>query len=53
MNLLSGEVKVNGSIAYVEPEPIIFSNSIQENILFGKEYDRGLYNLCIESACLT
>jgi len=32
----SGTIKVAGSISYVEQEPIIFSMTIRENILFGK-----------------
>ena len=36
---------INGSIAYVGQQPWIFSDSLRENILFGKEYDQSLYKL--------
>lgn len=32
----SGELKVQGSIAYVEQEPYIVSGTVRHNILFGK-----------------
>ena len=33
--LASGKVIQNGSVAYVEQEPFIISDTIRENILFG------------------
>jgi len=38
-----GELSFSGSISYVEQEPIIFSGSIRENVLFGKEFDESYY----------
>jgi len=38
-----GHLIYNGSLAYVEQEPIVFSLSIRDNILFGKEYDEEFY----------
>ena len=35
----TGSLDINGSIAYIEQEPVIFSGSIRSNILFGKEYE--------------
>ena len=35
----SGEVQKYGLVAYVEQEPVIFSSSIKENILFGAEFN--------------
>jgi len=43
----SGKLETTGKIAYVEQEPIIFSGTVQENILFGKEYDDALYQKVI------
>jgi ATP-binding cassette subfamily C (CFTR/MRP) protein 4 len=43
LNLVSGTAKLSGKVSYVEPEPIIFSDSIQNNILFGKEFDKSKY----------
>jgi ABC-type multidrug transport system fused ATPase/permease subunit len=34
-----GDVDINGSIFYVSQEPWIYSATIKDNILFGKEYD--------------
>lgn len=38
-----GILSTNGKIAYVEQEPIIFSGTLRENIVFGKEYKDNLY----------
>jgi len=37
--VMNGNLKVQGSIAYVEQEPFIISASVRKNILFGKEYN--------------
>lgn len=34
----SGSLEVRGEIAYVEQEPIIFSDTIRSNILFGRPF---------------
>ncbi len=34
----SGFISSNGSLAYVEQGPIIYSGTFKENILFGSEY---------------
>lgn len=39
----SGKIAVNGSVNYVEQEPIIFSATIKENILFGSEFNEAKY----------
>ena len=48
----SGEVQKYGSVAYVEQEPVIFSASIKENILFGAEMDTGRYADALKRSCL-
>ena len=48
----SGEVQKYGSIAYVEQEPVIFSSSIKDNILFGAEMDTGRYADALKNSCL-
>lgn len=35
----NGDVSVVGSISYVDSEPIILSDSIRNNITFGKQFD--------------
>lgn len=39
MHKIDGNVSVVGAISYVEPDPIILSDSIKNNIIFGKEFD--------------
>ncbi|CAD8093269.1 unnamed protein product [Paramecium sonneborni] len=39
-------------LAYVEQDPFIYTGSIRENILFGKEYDYTLYLKVLEVSCL-
>ena len=36
----SGSLKLNGSVFYVPQEPWIFTASVRQNILFGKEYNK-------------
>jgi len=48
----SGSLKYNGRIAYVEQDPIIFSGTIRQNILFGKDYHESLYKKIITTCCL-
>ena len=51
-NKCSGELKIHGTVAYVEQEPFIISASIKENILFGKRFDQELLNKSLEASCL-
>ena len=52
MPYCSGTVLKNGSIAYVEQEPIIFTTTIKENILFGNILDSNKYEKVLECCCL-
>ncbi len=36
---INGKIDTNGNIFYVSQEPWIFSSTIKQNILFGKDYD--------------
>lgn len=49
-NLVNGTRKVNGSIAYVEQEPFIFSGTVKKNILFGKPYDKERFEKAVRAA---
>jgi ATP-binding cassette subfamily C (CFTR/MRP) protein 4 len=49
----SGEFAINGSVSYVEQEPVIFSETVRSNILFGKAFDPQLYGRAVEQSCLT
>lgn len=37
-------------MAYVEQEPFIFSGSVKENILFGKEFDQTQFEMCVTAS---
>ncbi|CAF0805769.1 unnamed protein product [Adineta ricciae] len=47
-----GKVRLNGSFCYVPQESWIFSSTIKNNILFGKEYDNQLFRRVIHAAAL-
>ncbi|KAL4579999.1 hypothetical protein LXL04_016171 [Taraxacum kok-saghyz] len=49
---LAGHVRLSGTRAYVGQSPWIQSGKIEENILFGKEMDRGRYDRVLEACAL-
>jgi len=49
----SGQLLFKGTISYVEQEPVIFSGSIQDNILFGNEFDSMFYAQVLRACNLT
>ncbi|XP_047329889.1 ABC transporter C family member 8 [Impatiens glandulifera] len=50
---ICGEVKLFGSIAYVSQASWIQSGTIRDNILYGKEMEKGKYENVIRSCALT
>jgi ABC-type transport system involved in cytochrome bd biosynthesis fused ATPase/permease subunit len=40
----SGSLRVKGSIAFVEQEPTIFSDTLRQNVIFGKSFDSRKYD---------
>lgn len=48
----SGEIKPSGSIAYVPQPPWVFSGTVQENITFGKAFNRERFQRVIEACSL-
>lgn len=52
MKSVSGDIKVDGSIFYVQQEPWIFSASLRQNILFGKPFLKEKFNKIIKACCL-
>ena len=48
----SGKLEVEGKIAYVEQEPVVFSDTIKKNILFGRAYDEAQYERAVSLSCL-
>ncbi len=41
--IISGSLQTKGTIAYVEQDPVIFAESIRDNITFGRTFDEKLY----------
>ncbi|KAL4456646.1 hypothetical protein ABPG74_000753 [Tetrahymena malaccensis] len=50
--IYKGYFNFSGKLAYVEQEPYIFSNTVKDNILFGRQYDGELYQNVIKASCL-
>lgn len=52
MGKLRGRVGVSGKLAYVPQQPWILNASIKDNILFGRPYNKQLYNKILYSCAL-
>lgn len=52
LKILSGDMVVNGSIAYVSQESWVFGGTVRQNILFGKDYIEAAYNEVIKACDL-
>ncbi|CEF61191.1 ATP-binding cassette sub-family C member 8 [Strongyloides ratti] len=52
MTKISGEVEINGSVAYFSQQPWIQNLSLKDNILFGEEYKSQFYDKVIECCAL-
>ena len=52
MNKVNGQVNINGSISYVAQQAWIQNETVRNNIIFGKNFDRDLYDHVIESCAL-
>lgn len=50
--LNNGKISVNGSMAYVPQQAWILNASVQDNILFGKDFDESFYKKTISSCSL-
>ncbi|GJQ86167.1 hypothetical protein Trydic_g13444 [Trypoxylus dichotomus] len=48
----SGQIKVGGSISYASQEAWLFGSTVRGNILFGKEFDRNVYNKVVQACAL-
>lgn len=44
---IRGEVKRNGTIAYISQEPFLLNDTIKNNIVFGQKWDRAKYDLSL------
>lgn len=52
MTKVQGRVCVSGKIAYVPQTAWIMNTTLQENILFGQDFDKHLYERVIEACAL-
>ena len=52
MNMVKGELQKRGKVAYVAQNPFICRDTIQNNILFGKPFDKELYNRVVKACKL-
>lgn len=50
--IVSGDMTLYGRVSYASQEPWIFSGTVQENILFGAEYNERLLNEVIQVCAL-
>lgn len=48
----SGHFAKEGIISYVEQEPVLFSATVKENILFSREFDQERYSNALRDSCL-
>jgi ATP-binding cassette subfamily C (CFTR/MRP) protein 4 len=52
IDLVEGSVEVCGTVAYAAQEPWIFTGSVKQNILFGREMDEEKYSRVIKMCAL-
>ncbi|KAJ2028467.1 Multidrug resistance-associated protein 5 [Coemansia sp. S610] len=52
LELVSGTIRTNGSMAYVGQKPWLMNGTIRDNILFGRQYYEELYASTLHSCCL-
>jgi len=52
MPKMLGDLRLKGTIAYVEQEPTIFAGTFRESICFGRPYDEDFYNKVIKACNL-
>ena len=49
---LKGSVDIVGSLGYAAQDPWVFSGTVRENILFGREFDRDWFQQVVDACCL-
>jgi len=52
MAKVNGRVSISGKIAYVPQTAWIMNATLKENVLFGKDFDKKLYDQIIEACAL-
>jgi ABC-type transport system involved in cytochrome bd biosynthesis fused ATPase/permease subunit len=53
LEIVSGNVDIQGSVFYVSQEPWIFTASIKQSILFGKPFDEKKFYKVVSVCCLS
>ena len=48
--MVKGDRKIQGSVAYVEQDPFIISDTLRANILFGQEYDQQKFERVLKAS---
>jgi ATP-binding cassette subfamily C (CFTR/MRP) protein 4 len=48
----SGNIRISGRVAYVSQQPWVFSGTLKENILFGKEFNKERYKEVVHACAL-
>ncbi len=48
-----GSINIRGTISYAAQEPWLFSETLRENILFGKPYNAEWYNTVVKACALS
>lgn len=51
--IIEGHIKVRGTVSYVSQEAWIFSGTVRQNILFGKDYDERKFENVIDVCALS
>ena len=49
---LKGNVDIVGSLGYAAQDPWVFSGTLRENILFGREFDGEWFQQVVDACCL-
>ncbi|XP_070538468.1 ATP-binding cassette sub-family C member 5-like [Ptychodera flava] len=52
MQFTSGEVKIDGTMAYVSQQAWIFNDTLRENIVFGERYEQERYKAAVFASAL-
>ena len=52
MPFIKGRIFISGSFSYAEQEPVIFSESIRANVIFGAEFEEKRYWTALKKSCL-
>lgn len=52
LDVVSGNIEINGSLSYASQEAWVFAATIRQNITFGQEYQKKRYNEVIRACAL-